>query len=359
MPIEKSTQSNKIKINTISLIRSNQTQRYDLTNLIKIFKIEWSMHKLFPTCKMVIQSQGDFVNDLKSSDRIRISYQTGLIDNYYDARDIIFKITNVKNDMVGQSIPVHVFDFDMIDESYYDLSYGRYNKKYDDTKLNILSDIFTNYGFTFNGSSNDNDTHSFYMLKSKINKDIRYIRLLGDDPLFLYKKMNDSTIYARDIDTLLDQKIVTSLKSDKSVGKNAPQMMRNVNDVIIHNFFDQSEDASGYKLYTVDENSKTFTTSNRYIQNDELYNVDRISSMKMTESCAYKEKYYLTKNVSFDYPYANTSLNVGDAINFILTKSYDSSEKTVISDKYIIFGLEETINMENLTINQNMVIFKK
>jgi hypothetical protein len=317
------------------------------------------MHKLFPTCKIVIQAQSDFANNLRSTDRVRVSYQTGLIDDYYEKRDIIFKITNVKTDMIAQSIPVHIYDFDMVEEGYYDLAYGRYSKRYNDTKVNILSDVFQNYGFTFNGNISDNSLYSFYMLNSKINKDIRYIRLLGDEPMFLYKKMNDATIYARDINSLLAQTAVINLKSDKSVGKNAQQMIKNVNNVVIHNFFNQSEDASGYKLYLVDENSKSFTTTNKYIQNDELYDVNRIASMKITESCGYRERYYLTKSISFDYPYANTSLNIGDAINFTLTQSYDSSEKTSVSDKYIIFGLEETINMENLTINQNLMIFKK
>lgn len=358
-PIEKRTQSSQIKINAVTLIRSGSEDNLNIMNLVKVIKIDWSMHKLFPTCKIVFQSQVDFANYLKSSDRIRVSYQSGLIDNYYEKRDILFKISNVAGDMIGQSIPVHVSDFDMVDENYYDLAYGRFSKKYKDTKLNILNDIFKSYNFRFDAYGSDTEEISYYMLNSKINKDIHYIRLLGDEPIFLYRKMNDNAIYGRDVDSLLEQDAVVSLKSDRSIGKNAKDMMQNVNNVVIHNFFNQSKDASGYKLYSFDEDSKTVTYTNRYIQNDEQYDVDRIASMKMVESCGYKERYYLTKRITFDLTYVNTSLNVGDVINFTISKTYDNAEKAIISGKHIIFGLEETIDMESLTMSQNLTIFKK
>jgi hypothetical protein len=298
-------------------------------------------------------------NYILPTDKIRISYQTGDSNNFNDSRDFIFKINDIPTTAIGQSIPIHVINFNLVDERFYKFNYQRYNKFYNDTKTNILTDMFKIANQNLLCTINDINKYSFYALDANMNDDIKRIRRLGDEPVFIYCNSKNTNIYASDMDNLLKQASVIDFKVDNSIGRSALDTKYNLNSVTINSFYNLMSDASGYKLYTFDVDAKIPSLSSKYIPNDDFYSSDRLSSMKTTSNCAYKENYYMRKYISAEYPFTNTSLNIGDVVNLIITKAYDNKTKTELSTKYIIYYIEETIDFENMVIGQNFVFITK
>jgi hypothetical protein len=356
MVIERKFQNKKFKLNGIFLINSKNTI-LEITELCRSLTIIHNQVNIFASGSLLIQTEESIYNFLEEGDKIRVSYVTGYYDEYFDTREFLFKIKGIPACDLEKSSNIQVLKLDLVDHRLYDMMYNRYNITFvNKSKSEILTTIFKNYNIDLNIDISDIQKYTYYCKRSNILEDINTIRYLGDEPLFIFERNNDKSIYVRDYQSIIKTSSVFRFDLTNVIGTNNTENINSLQGTF-KNVYDGSPLIPGYIHYSFDVDNKnaTYTT---YSVDDDFYPIERINNIKMIKNSLYKENYYMLNTLGAKYNYTNTNLKLGDVVDVKVSYSNNSNIQTSFSGKYFIYAFDETINFENLLIEQNFVLIK-
>jgi hypothetical protein len=357
MVIERRNQNRRFKLNGIFLRNINKKE-IEITALCRYLNIVHSSLNIFPVAQLMIQTEESLSSFIESGDTIRISYATGLMEDYFETREFLFKINAIPSNELEKSTSIQNIKFDLVDHRLYDLMNDRFNKTFvNKTKSEMLNEIFKYYELNINVDITDNNKYTYYCRNANILEDINIIRYLGDEPSFIYERNNNTDIYVRERGIILNSPSTFRFDLSNVIGTNDTDRTNNIQGSF-RNLYNGQSSKAGYILYNFDVDTKTPSYINKGIDNDVFYPQDRINNIKTLHNSLYLEDYYFNNTLVAKYSFSNTNLKIGDCVEIRNTAPYNSSLQTSDSGKYFIYCFEENINFEKLLLEQSFTFVR-